>query len=248
MLDQFERDKRREMTELWKEHFYEHNEGFEMFTSELYEDAPALVIGFNPGGKLYGEEMTDRMVQFTSGDFSRPSQVEEEGKHYHPDYLPGYASSSNQPSRIKEYLFDGKTGLLRRTVETNRYYMRSDGKSEHGEFLQGLSSEPFAEYMQFCRETTRETIRRTSPDAVIDFANRHNGRATEVCADIGFDSSPVSYHTFEDNGSVGGSVSVAKMTEPPYSKVISVTPHLSYSISQPVLDMFAEVVPEHLPN
>ena len=248
MLDEFARQKRREMTELWRKHLEEYSDGFEIFTSELYQDAPALIIGFNPGGDLHKQEMTRyRMKQFTSGDFSHPEQIDE-GKHYHPDYLPDYASSSNLPSRIKTYLFDGKSDLLTRTVETNRYYMRTSGKSQHGDLLQSLSSEAFAAYTRFCRETTHETISRTNPDVILDFANRHNGRATEFCTDIGFDSKPINYHACKNNGSIEGSVSVAKIIEPPHSKVISIKPHLSASINQPVLDLFAEVAPTHLPE
>lgn len=248
MLDKFERQKRREMTELWRKHFEDYNDGFEMFTSELYEDAPALVIGFNPGGELHENNMKrSRMKQFTAGDFSRPKQVEE-GKQYHPDYLPEYASTSNQPGRIRKYLFDGRNDLLKRTVETNRYYMRTSGRGQHKNFLRNLSSEAFTHYMTFCRETTHETISRTNPDVVLDFANRTDGRATEFCADIGFNAKPVSYHTYKDNGSVKGCVSVAEMIEPPHSTIISIRPHLSAPINQSILDLFAEVVPSQLPD
>jgi hypothetical protein len=168
MLDKFEKEKRRKMTEIWHKHFDEYKDGFELFTSELYKDAPALVIGFNPGGELHTDKMTrDRMQQFTDGDYSRPSQVVEAGKHYHPCETPGYASHSNQPGRIRTYLFDGKRDLLSQTVETNRFYMRTNGKGQHRKFLQRLSAEPFQDYMRFCRETAHETIKRTNPISLL---------------------------------------------------------------------------------
>jgi hypothetical protein len=249
MLEKFAQEKRRRMTELWDKHFDQHNDGFEIFTSKLFPDAPALIIGFNPGGVLGKNKMTrERIKQFTSGDFSRPNQVTE-GKHYHPDYLPEYASNSDVPGRIKKYLFEGKQDLPTQTVETNRYYMRTKNRSEHNKkLLRNLSSQAFREYMNFCRNTTHETINRTNPDVVIDFARRHDGRATEFCLDIGFNSKPLNYHSHKDNGSVKGCVSVAKMTEPPYSKVISIMPHLSAPTNQSVLNLFARVVPPHLPG
>lgn len=248
MLNNFEQKKRRKMTKLWRKHFEKHKHGFEMFTSRLYEDAPALVIGYNPGGELHRDKMSRRVQQFTNGDFSRPTQItdEDKGKHYRPQGLPDYASNSAIPGRIKREFFNGKQKLLEQTVETNRYYMRTGGKSKHRNLLKSLSGEAFEEYMRFCRETTYETIRGTNPDVVIDFANQHDGRASEFCADIGFEYGYENEYTHEDGGSVDGRVSVVKMTEPPHSKVISVKPHLSAAIAQPILDLFSKVIPPRL--
>lgn len=246
MLDDFEKQKREEMTAIWRDHFEEYKDGFEMFTSKLYEDAPALIIGFNPGGELESDEMTrSRMQQFASGDFSRPEQVRD-GKHNHPDYLPDYASGSNQPHNVKK-IFKENQSVLKRTVETNRFYMRTSGKSQHKRFLEGLSEEAFEEYMSFCRETTHETIKKTRPDVILDFANQHYGRATEFCADLGFDSEPVEYHQYTGNGPKE-SISVATMIEPPHATVVSVRPHLSAAISNETIDEFSEVIQPYLNN
>lgn len=248
MLTDFEERKRREMTDLWSKHFEEYKHGFEMFTSKLHQDAPAFVIGFNPGGDLHSSTLTDRMEQFTGPDpdYSRPPKVED-GKHYHPDGLPPYASDSNQPGRIKRYLFDGKQDLLKRTVETNRFYMRTSNKSEHHGFLQSLSGEAFEEYTRFCRETTRETIKRSNPDVIIDFANRYDGWATAFCADLCLDAELEDSHLHRDDGSVKGRVSIARLTDPPHSKVIAIKPHLSAVIPQEILDLFEDTIPPELP-
>lgn len=238
VLDAFARERRRSMTKLWEDHFSQHRGGFEMFTSPLYENASALIIGYNPGGQLNRDQMNERMQSFTDGDFT---SVLEKHKHYHPDYLPDYASTSPLPGRIRRYLFHRKEDLLRRAVETNRYFMRTNGKREHREFVQSSPPEASGQYLTLCQNTAHELIRRTEPNVVIDFANRYD--VGGFCLDLEFDFRLVDEYE-RGNAQVG----VAELLDPPHSTVISVAPHLSAVMSRDELEMLREVVPSYLPQ
>lgn len=248
--------KREEMLSLWGTHFQEHQDGFEMFTSPLYEDSAAIVIGYNPGGDLYADTKRDQMEVFTSNhpDKFTIERLEAEGvqdhhKHYLPDRKPEYERASDVPTRIRERLFNGKEHLLLETVETNRYYMRSDGSREHRDFLEGLDASVKKEYEKFCQETTRGVIKRTSPSTVIEFANITDS-ASEFCADLDLSCKAIETHRHKNEGKADAVVDVVELTESPYSTVVSVEPHLSGypGWDEEMLTMLENTVPQYLPE
>lgn len=256
MLDEFEKKKRREMTEIWKRHLEEHKDGFKMFSSRLYEDAPVLVIGYNPGGELYGDNMNSRMKKFVAGDFSRPAQVTgkngKKGKDFHPEYFPHWAvqndGKSDIPANLKWYVFHGKQELLKQTVETNRYYMRSDGTEDHKRFLTDIPEEVSELYETFCRETTQEVIRLTNPEVVIDYSGKNNGHAEKFCNDLGFDCESITQYTYKENY-YNARVSIAEILEPPHATVISLKPHLGFRyIDESMQSLFRREIPHRLPE
>lgn len=256
MTTEWAEQKREEMLSLWEAHFQEHQDGFEMFTSPLYEDAAALVIGYNPGGTLHADTKRDQMEVFTSDHPDRFTieRLEAEGvqdyhKHYLPDRKPGYERTSNVPTRVRERLFNDKEDLLHETVETNRYYMRSGGSNEHKGFVNKLEESVKREYLDFCRETTRGVIIETTPSTIIEFASISDS-ASEFCADLDLSCEAIETHRFKNENKHDAIVDVVELTEPPYSTVVSVKPHISgyTGWDRDMLTMLENTVPQYLPE
>lgn len=248
--------KREEMLTLWETHFQEHQDGFEMFTSPLYEDAAALVIGYNPGGKLDTDTKRNQMEVFTSSHPDRFSikRLEAEGvqdyhKHYLPNRKPSYESTSNVPTRVRQRFFKGKEELLHDTVETNRYYMRSKGRKAHSDFVNKLDDPIRKEYLDFCRETTRGVIVETTPSTIIEFANITDS-ASEFCADLDLSCEEIETHRYENESKSDVIVDIVELTEFPHSTVVSVKPHISgyRGWDKDMLAMLENTVPQYLPE
>ncbi|MDQ2050745.1 hypothetical protein RBH26_09625 [Natronolimnohabitans sp. A-GB9] len=240
MFNDWGRQKQIEMLDLWKTHFSHHLSGFELFTSPLRESASAVVVGYNAGGgDRDATELNSYMTRFMAEnpDFGLPDRghYEEGGRNY------------IVANKIRRYFFEGKRHLLPDAIETNRYFLRTEGKSHHKDVVGSVSKEAQAEYRQFCRETIRNLIIRSSPSVVLDFSGKYT--ASEFCEDLRFKYNCVDIHQHQDGKDFLAEVSIAKITEEPASAVISVKPHPSHPwLSDEHLEFFRNTVPLYLPE
>lgn len=147
-----------QMFQFWEKHLgSEHKMGFEVFTSPIPKDPSILIMGINPGSRYEGYH--PRMEPFLEGDFSLPD--------YH-DYAVG-GQDYPVADFLRDYLFSGQEDLLTDTVETNRYYLRTNDEIGHSN-LKDLLGEVWADYVDFCFDTDQELIERTDPDVIIAFS------------------------------------------------------------------------------
>lgn len=240
MFNDWGAQKQREMFEIWQSHFSDHLSGFELFTSPLREDAAAVIIGYNAGGgERNATELDRNMDRFMSDhpDFSLPEKGQYEKGGY--DYLIA--------KRMRRYFFREKTHLLSNAVETNRYFLRTEGKRHHKDLLNSVHQETRTKYEEFCRKTNRELILRSNPDVVFDFSGEYT--ADEFCEDLGFNYSHTGTHQPTDERDSQVTVDLAEMTENPGSTVISITPHPSArGLASEDLEFLANTIPPRLPE
>lgn len=148
-------DIQQQMFQFWEKHLgSEHQMGFEVFTSPIPKDASILFIGINPGSSYDGTH--PRMEPFLQGDFSLPKSH---------DYAVG-GRDYPVANFLRDYIFSGQEDRLTDSVETNRYYLRTIHRTEHGN-LRGLLGEAWADYVEFCFDADQELIERTEPDIII---------------------------------------------------------------------------------
>lgn len=148
-----------QMFQFWEKHLgSEHKLGFEVFTSPIPEDPSILFIGINPGSS-YDEGYHPHMEPLLNGDFDLP-----DSHHY-------AVGGEDYPvaNFLREHLFSGREDRLTDSVETNRYYLRTNDETEHSD-LQGRLGEAWADYVDFCFDTDQELIERTDPDVIIAFS------------------------------------------------------------------------------
>lgn len=240
MSNQWAVEKQKEMYDLWRNHFQDHKSGFELFTSPLYEDASAVIIGYNAGGgdpdaTSYNRYMDQFMTE--EADFSLPDHG-----HY-PEGGADYLVAS----RIRGYLFNGKEHLLENAVETNRYFLRTDGKSHHHDVMEAASETAKKAYLDFCRETTRGVIRRVNPSVVVDFGGESS--AEGFCSDLNYTFEHHDTHRLDGENGTSVSVEVGELTDSSDTTFISVSPHVSYPpLAMEHLNFLKETVPPLLPE
>lgn len=240
MSNQWAVRKQEEMYDLWQKHFQDHKSGFELFTSPLYENASAVIIGYNAGGgdpdaTSYNRYM-DRFLA-DDPDFSLP-----EHGHYREggaDYLVA--------SRIRQYLFNGKEHLLENAVETNRYFLRTDGKSHHHDVMEAASKSAKQEYLEFCRNTTREVIQQANPDVVLEFSGESS--AEKFCSELGLTFEHHENHGIDGENGTNVTVEVGNLSGISNTTFISISPHVSYPpLAMEHLNFLKETVPPLLPE
>lgn len=238
-LKKWGEQKNREMFEIWQKHFHEHKSGIEVFTSPLRENTPVILIGYNAGGgDIDAAEYNKYMDRFLEGepDFSLPNTGHYEGDYTYPVAI-----------RVRKYFFDGKQHLLEDAVETNRYFLRTDGKTHHNKVLDGVDERAETTYREFCRETNYEVIRRTNPSVVIDFSGEYFSE--EFCVDLGFECEHRERHEYTDGSDTEAIVDIAEMTDAPNPTIISIKPHPSWPpMTQGQLDFFKRIIPPLLPE
>lgn len=240
MFNDWGKQKHQEMLDLWKTHFSDHLSGFELFTSPLRENASAVIIGYNAGGgDRDASELNSYMTRFVAEDpdFGLPDKSHyEEGKRNY-----------RIANKMRRYFFNGKHYLLSDAVGTNRFFLRTDGKTHHNDVLGSASEEAQAEYREFCRETIRQLIIRSTPAVILDFSGEYT--ANEFCEDLRFSYEHTGISQYRDTKDFRAEISVAEMTEEPGSTVISAKPHPSHPwLTNGHLEFFKETVPQYLPE
>lgn len=240
MSNQWAIEKQKEMYELWQTHFPDHKSGFELFTSPMYENASAVIIGYNAGGGDREATTHNRyMDRFLADepDFSLPDHG-----HY-PKGEAGYLVAS----RIRKYLFNGKEHLLENAVETNRYFLRTEDKSHHHDIMEAASESTRESYLNFCRDTIRGVIQRANPSVVVDFGGEKSAKKFSSDLNYGFEQ----HDTHKLNGENGTTISieVGELTDSSNTPFISISPHLSYPpLAMEHLNFLKETVPPLLPE
>jgi len=240
MFNEWGKEKHREILKLWEMHFSNHLSGFELFTSPLRENASVVIIGYNPGGgDRNATKLNSYMTRFVTNppDFSLPDNGHyEEGER---NYIIA--------NKVRRFFFAGKRHLLPDAVETNRFFLRTEDKEHHRNIIRSAGQEAQAEYRQFCRDTIRELIIRSTTDAVLDFSGEFT--ASEFCEDLGFGYEHTEFHQHKDEKDFAAKVSVAKMTEEPASTVVSTKPHPSHPwLTNRHLAFFEKHIPRYLPE
>jgi hypothetical protein len=240
MFNDWGEQKRREMVEIWQAHFSDHLSGFELFTSPLRENASAVIIGYNAGdGQRHATELDKHMYRLVADepDFGLPKQGHyEEGGYEYPI-----------AKKIRRCFFRGKLHLLPNAVETNRYFLRTEGKQHHRDVLDEVNEQARTIYEEFCRETNREVILRSNPRVIFDFSGEYT--ASEFCEDLGFDHQPTETYQHTNEKGFQAEVHLAEIIEDPDSTVISIKPHSSAPIlAKEHLEFFANVIPPCLPD
>lgn len=240
MSNSWAAEKQKEMLEIWQTYFQDHKSGFELFTSPLCEEASAVIIGYNAGGGDRNATSHNRyMERFLSDDpdFSLP----EKGRYREggADYLVA--------SRMRNYLFNGKVHLLENSVETNRYFLRTENKSHHQDIMEAASDTAEKAYREFCRDTIRGVIQRANPGVVIDFGGESS--ATAFCSDLDLTLEHHDTHSLDGENGTSISVEVGELADISDTKFISISPHISYPpLSMEHLNFLKETVPPLLPE
>jgi hypothetical protein len=228
------------MFENWETYFPDHYSGIEVFTRPLREDAAAVIIGYNAGG---GDKDANEVNKYMRGFVGEAPDFSLSESGYYQEGGYGYTLAK----RIRKYFSNGKTHLLENSVELNRYFLRTEGKNHHRKLLQEIDDEHKEIYENFCRETTRETIRHTNPDVVVDFSGKYD--STGFCEDLNFTCEHKEQYQYTNGKNISASVDVAAISEPPNARVISINPHPSApTLAQKHLDFFKQAIPPLLPD
>ncbi|MFB6186174.1 MAG: hypothetical protein ABEI86_04810 [Halobacteriaceae archaeon] len=148
-----------QMFQFWEKHLgAEHKMGFEVFTSPIPKDPSIVFMGINPGSNFEGYH--PRMDPFLEdGDFSLPDSH---------DYAVG-GEDYEVANFLRDHIFSSREDRLTDSVETNRYYLRTNDETEHSD-LQERLGEAWEDYVDFCFDTDQELIERTDPDVIIAFS------------------------------------------------------------------------------
>ena len=252
-LEEWAEQQRREMIEMWDENWREAAKpGVELTTSPVHEDPKLLTLGFNPGSDD-DKTLHEDMYQFLGEDGTYNPETDSFG-FGDIGWLADDTVDTTSPvyPRFRQRICKGKIEILKKTIETNRYVARSNGKSGHDDFLSEVDDPQ--SYKNFCFNWVEQLIRRTEPEVIIEYAGASDTdwTAVELFSEVyGLDTE---VHREIDLGDNDGKRITALCGTAGPSKFISLDKHLStpafsgYWVKDPHLKNLEEKIPPLLPE